>query len=341
MRLVISALRYDPRLMPILVALIIGMQAALLVPDMFEKDIHPDFYHSVAPYLFICDPLEYPQRQIKDHPTETEPTRNPIKWWLNCASFQWFDNYKVLPLIFNIGIMPLTYLVGSVLAKDRMIGLLALTALILNPLYTDWVTDGTYDMTWAFFVLLSVYLMFRGNGKASLVSLVVAILTKSMVLLYFPAWLYPLRKNKKLIITVFGFGLLVVAVVLYFGLDRFLTGNVIGFFPENWEQAIFRNISLLWQVIPALIALVGINVTFHAKNTPKNKRIVIVWLLWILFTTPLIHLFTQQLTFSYRMVVFASFMSIFAGMVLVELGNFIVEAKLSRKHKKESSFIKD
>lgn len=301
--------------------LMVGTQATLMVPYMFEPDPQPDYYDTILPYVFSCDMWEYPER-------DGTPTRNPVKWWMNCTSFTLFENPKILPMIFNIGVMPLVYFLGYYITNDRLIGLIAISAFVWNPLYTDWQTNATYDQTWAFFLLLSLVVMFRFNsGVRSYLSYAVSIAAKSMAIMYLPlfvvsSWISSKSKRNVL------FYLFCTGVIVFVATSRIdIIGNSIGFYPENIEQALFRNISLFWQVIPALIGLAGINSVFHAKEKPKNKRLVIVWMIGILLMTPIIHLFTQQLTFSYRYVPFAAFMSIFAGITLVELGNFIVESR--------------
>ena len=307
----------------IVMTLMIGVHTWYMVPDMFGHDPQPDYYFEILPYVFSCDVTDIPPIR------GDETTRNPVKWWMNCASWTLFDNPKVLPMFFNIGVMPLVYFLGTFVTNDRLIGLISLSAFLMNPLYTDWQTSGTYDQTWSFFLLLSLVIMLRFKSSTrSWLVYAVAIASKSMSILYLPLMLITqwASTRKRLDIFLF-FSLTIIAISV--GMTQVnLVGNTVGFFPENWEQALFRNISLFWQVIPAMLALFGINAVFHAKEKPQNKKLVIFWMIGILIMTPIIHLFSQQLTFSYRYVPFAAFLSIYAGIVLVELGNFVVESRL-------------
>lgn len=63
----------------------------------------------------------------------------------------------------------------------------------------------------------------------------------------------------------------------------------------------------------------------------------IVWILNSFATTPLIFLFTNQFQFVYRFVPLAVFMSIFIGIVIIEMGNFIKEYLMNRGSKVESN----
>lgn len=309
--------------------MLIGMQAWGIVSHVGVPDQEPDYYFYVLPNSMFCDPLKLPD-SIHDI------NRAPIKWWLNCASFKWFDhNPKVLPLIFNIGVMPLVYLLGTTMSKDRMIGLIALIAFVYNPLYSDWKNNGTYDQTWSFFLLGSLFMVFRhGNQAGSWLGYAASIAGKSLSVMYFPLWLFTILKaNGKTAAIVSGvtFAGIITAIAFLRGFDPVgIYGADIGFYPGHWPEAVFGNISVLWQVLPAFFALILMDRLFshyHIKP-PINKGVTVIWMFGILLTDPIIHLFTGQTQYSYRMVPFAAMMSIFAAMVIVRLGNFVVESKL-------------
>lgn len=321
-RLLIAEFRNNRALTISFVALIVGAQAWQIVPYMAVDDVEPDYYYWVLPNVKFCDPFQLPQ-------IDGGISRNPLKWWANCASFQWFGSPKVIPLIFNIGVMPLVYVLGSYMTGNRVIGLVALLAFIWNPLYSDWKTNGTYDQVWSFFLLLSVILMYRTRFSGA--SFLASILGKSMAVLYFPAWLYTSysirKKSRELVIM----GIVVSAGFALSFMFVNVFGTPIEFHPERWEDAVFRNISVLWQVIPFLALFVVLKVNFTPKNgAVQNMRTVWAWIGMALIQNPLVYFFSLQDTYSYRYVPLAAFMSVFIGMVLVNMGNWIVEQKLRR-----------
>lgn len=294
---------------------------------MMQDDKYPDYYYFILPHVFDCE--------LDEGRTDSagNTARSPLKWWLACASFKMTGSPNFLPLAFNIGIMPMTYLVATTITRDRMAGLVSLIVLINLPLYRDWYTSGTYDMVWAFFTLASVLFLYKSHGKTGTILFGISTLFKSMTLMYIPAWLYTAKKNRQtsaLIITgiVIGVGAL---WVVYQGNIEWFVGNSVGFYPENIEDALVSNLTVLWQVIPFMMALGGIYVTFKAKNQPKGIRDVTVWIVWILITTPLIHIFTQQDTYAYRFVVFGVFLSIFASQVVINIGNWYTELQLRKQ----------
>jgi hypothetical protein len=328
-RQLISVLRTEKKLSLLLIVGITASQAISIVPFMFEHDQYPDYEYTILPYVFDCSTDEIPNR-------DGSITRNPIKWWLHCASFQLTGYPNALLMPFNVLILPLVFYLGFYLTNDRIIGMIAMAAMLYNPLYKDWINTGTYDQVWAFFLLLSIVVIFK-QQKAGIIPLIVATLTKSMVIMYFPLWLYTVWKVKKdkVLIISFVAAVAITGFVLYeIGFANKVVGASIGFYPENIETAIFINLSLFWQVVPLLALFAVLNNTFRAKIKPLNKRIVVIWILGILVSNPLVHLFTLQGTFSYRYVPFAAFISVFVAMTLVELGNWYIEMQMKKAERK-------
>jgi len=328
MRDLIAVLRNDKRFALFLVVGVTATQAIGIVPSMFQHDLYPDYEYTIIPYVYQCELDEIPTRQ-------DSITRNPIKWWMHCASYQLTGYPNALLMPFNILILPLVYLLGYYLTNDRIIGIVAMGAMLFNPLYKDWINTGTYDQVWAFFLLLSIVVIFK-QQKVAVVPLILSALTKSMVLMYLPLWLYTTWKLKhdKVLIVSFVVVVLIGGFILYDqGYANKVVGSSIGFYPENIETAIFINLSLFWQVVPILAVFAVLNNTFRAKIKPPNKRIVIVWMIGILAMNPLVHIFTLQGTFSYRYVPFAAFISVFVAMALVEMGNWYIEIQMKKAEK--------
>lgn len=320
-RQLIAEFRNNRALTVSFVALIVGSQAWMIVPYVDIPDKEPDYYHFVLHYVYDCDPYSLPFR-------DESPTRNPLKWWTNCASYKWFDSPKLIPLLFNIGVMPLVYVIGSRMTGNRLVGLIALVAFVYNPLYSDWKTNGTYDQTWSFLLLLSVALMY--HTRFSVLAFAGSMFAKTLSLMYLPAWIYTnykIRKSKvEAGIILFYLVIAVWSASAYVN----LYGSHIEFHPERWEDAVYRNISVLWQVIPFLALFVVLNRNFIPKDKVPNLGVVALWIGVILLQNPIIYLFTTQDTYSYRYVPLAAFMGIFIGMTLVNMGNWIVEQKLRR-----------
>jgi hypothetical protein len=304
-----------------MVILLTGISFVFAVPHMWADEVYPDYHSVILPYVMSCDPGQVFMQGDYIH-------RNVLKYQLHCMSWHYLESPNALLIPFNLMVPLLTYFVATAITKDRLIGLISFAAIGLNPLYMDWRYSGTYDMVWTFFILLSVYLLVKKHDFTPMLSMAVAIAAKSVALMYLPMWLITARKRKR-VLGIVG-GILIVGAVIAISdptSARVLVGNEIGFFPENFEDALGSNLSVLWPVLPALLALLGINSVFRSKDKPPGKKLVLGWLLITIIGTALVHMFTMQQTYGYRLGVFAAFMSIYAGMVVVEAGNFIVNRK--------------
>jgi hypothetical protein len=303
-------------------------QFMVMVPFMFEHDYkHPDYEYTILPFVFECDLNEFGLRN-------DALTRNAIKWWLHCLSFELTGYPNALLMPFLPACIPLVYYLGLYLTKDKVIGLLSSIAFIFNPLYSQWTTNGTYDHVWVFFILLSIVLIYKSK-TASFLSWGVALFSKSFSLAFFPLWAYSyftIKKNYKFVLLTCLIVCAGIGFIIYEDLLQTSFGSRVGFFPENAEAALFTNIGIFWQVLPALAIFASLSLQFKSKEPIQNKRLVVLWLIYILATTPVIHLFTMQGTFGYRYVIFAAFMSIFISMTLVQFGNWFIEL-LMRKTK--------
>jgi len=304
-----------------MVILLTGISFVFAVPHMWADEVYPDYHSVILPYVMSCDPGQIFMQGDYIH-------RNVLKYQLHCMSWHYLESPNALLIPFNLMVPLLTYFVATAITKDRIIGLISFAAIGLNPLYMDWRYSGTYDMVWTFFILLSVYLLVKKHDFTPMLSMVIAIAAKSVALMYLPIWLITARKRKR-VLGIVG-GILAVGIVIAINdptSARVLVGNEIGFFPENFEDALGSNLSVLWPVLPALLALFGINSVFRSQDKPPGKKLVLGWLLITIIGTALVHMFTMQQTYGYRLGVFASFMSIYAGMVVVEAGNFIINRK--------------
>ena len=317
-------IRYDTRFTYSLVALFVGLQAVILVPAMFAVDQYPDYYDTILPYVFSCDVEEFPQR-------DGYATRNPLTWWLRCLSFTYTENPNLLLMPFAIGILPLTYMIGSAITNDRLVGVIALGAIVFNPLWKQWAPTQTYDMLWPFLLLVSIYLIIKLHDRSSALVFVIGIMAKSITLIYLPAWIYMSIKQKAWRgIVIIGISVVVgLMFVSYTGNDvsSTLVGNEIGFYPENLTESVIRTFSMLWPIIPALVGIFIVYKLFKPRNGIQNTKDVFVWIFCSLLTTPIIHVFSMQTQYPYRFVILGVFMSILAGITIINTCRFVEETR--------------
>lgn len=316
------------------------------IVQSYQPDPQPDYNIFIIPYVKNCHILQYPQRDgytlNSDNVTATHngkyaPTRDPLKWWMNCVSYKVTGSPKLIPILFNIGLMPLVYLLTKSLTKDHLIALIALIAFGNNPLYHDWIGNGTYDQVWSFFLVLSLYILFKQKGiDFSPVTLALSMTAKSLTVMYLPAWLFTIKHTQKTrkekielsLIIIGGLLFIIGYLVIIKHVDPI--GGSFGFFPGNWHDIVYRDLEMLWPEIPFLMIFTLLSVNFLPLSPSPHRKLCAIWILNSLITTPIIFLFTTQFQFVYRFVPLAVFMSIFIAITINDIGKFIVENRINR-----------
>src|SRR5205807_10536076 len=92
----------------------------------------------------------------------SETARNPVKWYVDRIGYKLFNGYdNVLPFLFSLGIIGMTYLVAYSISQKRIVGILSSIFVCINPLFYNWASSVTYDQVWVFFLLSSIWLVYR------------------------------------------------------------------------------------------------------------------------------------------------------------------------------------
>ena len=324
----IQALRADPKWITILVALTIGYNAYQMVPISNEEN-YPDYYEFVLFYSSHCSLTDL-------HLDNGALHRAPLKYYFHCVGYKLFDNTRVIPIIFNIGIMPLVYILARKITNDNLIAFVSLVAFTLNPIWIAWRDSATYDQSWAFFLLLSVILSFK--SRTSLIStfvFLISIACKSVSVLYVPLWAYMVIKadyTPRYKIIALGLMGLIMGIGAYYVVPHMteFVGNQVYFRPERLEDALVGNLGALWEITPFMLGVVGINTMFRPKKMPHGRKTVGLWMVGILMMTPAVYLFTDHMEYTYRFIPFVGFLSILVGLTASQLLGWIQEVIIAR-----------
>ena len=287
--------------------------ALIELPELKEEEKFPDNFETVIPFLESGDPTEFVE------------TRGTIKWSLICISEHWLGNARIIPYLFGMALIPVTYLFVTELTRHKLAGFIAVLVLISSGTYYMFNTTATYEQSWVVFLLLSMWLALRGNWIASMIVYAVAIGAKPLALIYFPMFLFmiyktPLHRRKKLYMyywisfTVLFFALLAIA----YGTPQMIGGSftwnpdlfVAGFF--NW---FFYLDSAL--IVALFTPLILIKLAFTNKQSGKNQALIIIsFIIGIIISVPLIEGLTTQLNHAYRFVPLVIFAGAGLGLIV-------------------------
>ena len=349
LRQAIQGIQKSKSAIPLIILVACLANSTTTIIQAWLPESYPDYSELIIPSVQKCNPLHYPiTESVTLGPNDTvidlhqtHPSRDPLKWWLNCFSYKTFGTPNLVPIFFNLGLMPLVYLLTVKLTNNKLIGLFSFIAFVSNPLYNNWMTSGTYDQVWSFFLILSIYLMykFKKIGTISAIfSFITSLTAKALGVMYLPSILYSYWKTEnspkmKLLLLLSTLVICVSLAELFMNKTSFIFGGTLGFHPENLSIAASRDFEMLFPELPFLGTFFLIAFYFKPKESLQAKKTSAIWILNALLTTPIIFLFTNQFQFVYRFVPLAVFMSIFIGITIVEAGKFIIEAKLRRKSK--------
>lgn len=333
---------------PIIILMVTITQGASIIYQAWQPDPQPDFNMFVIPFVAHCNIFEYPQRDgyiltsntTALHDGSYHPTRDPLKWWFNCLSYKVFNTPKLVPIFFNIGLMPLVYLLSMQLTRDKLISLIAFGAFTANPLYSQWVTSGTYDQVWSFFLVLSIYLMYRFKNNVFGISYLTSLAAKALGLMYLPSLVFSYLNSQrdgktKTMFLMVVIGSVTVLSILFFGIMPWYIGGSIGLHMENVHRALYDNVGMLLPEIPFLAIFGYLSMTYKPQIPTPNKLLCAIWIVNAFLTTPIIYLFTNQFQFVYRFVPLAVFMSIFIGITIVDISRCYVESRLKKQSIRE------
>ena len=84
-------------------------------------------------------------------------SRGIVAWHLVCFSEQYLGNARILPLVFSLSILPLTYLLTNQICKRPFISLAATIGVVINPVFQIYNDTSTLHQFWVVWFLLSLY----------------------------------------------------------------------------------------------------------------------------------------------------------------------------------------
>ena len=314
----IGLIRYNKTYCTLIATMILASYSVTIVQEINDTEPYPDYYENIIPMKMDCS-------------YEME-SRGFLKYWMNCFSYEYVGHDRIIPIIASISIVYFTYVLANTITNNRIIGLISMGAVSVNPLLTMFDSSPTYDQVWAALFLFSVFLLYK-KPVIGIVSFPLSIISKVLAVAYLPGMILNIlidnriKHRKKILLSTIPIAITSVFVLFYFGV-----GNTIGLYPERLLDGFLRIFESIWTIFPVVIGAIVVDRFFMSKEKPQGKKVVLVWIACILLTTPMIYLFTEsQYQFGYRFVPFAVFFSIYLGMVCVQLGNFITETRLRKQ----------
>ena len=188
-----------------LALLVVIMFAFVIVEshEMNEVEQFPDYFDHVVPYLESCELDEIPNRMASNG--ELTPTRSPLKWWSLCFSNSILGNERLIPFLYSIILIPVTYSFVTHLTQRKFTAIIAVLVLVSAGTFLEFDTTSTYEQSWVVFLMLSLIMVMRGNALGMVIFFLLSLLSKPIAVIYVPVFFaFIFLQNDKFLTCVFS-----------------------------------------------------------------------------------------------------------------------------------------
>lgn len=186
-----------------------------------------------------------------------------VKYALAKVSVEWLGNHKIMPLVYSVLFVFVTYLFAVQLSGKRYAGLLAACVVLASSVWRSFDTSAVHSYDWALFFMASLY-MIKRKWQFNPLFFVLSILSKSLAVLFIPFVIFMIIKSdntpkqKTILCSTYAImGASFVMVSTYFGDYSGLGFSVYGFMngavdwlylfvvPDFWMAALMPVTMLL------------------------------------------------------------------------------------------------
>ena len=168
----------------LLLAIIVAGFVIVESPELNEVEQFPDYFDHVIPYLKTCELDEIPNR-MSTNGSNLE-TRSPLKWWSLCFSNSVLGNERIIPFLFSIILIPVTYSFVTHATKRRFTAIIAVLVLVSSGTFLEFDTTATYEQSWVVFLLLSLIFAMRGSVIGMVGFFLLSVASKPIAIIYVP-----------------------------------------------------------------------------------------------------------------------------------------------------------
>ena len=294
---------------------ILGVYVGLSIPELFidESTQWPD-------YFVLRDALVlWPFEQTNDIHIEEQNDRY-VRMFLLDASFDVFQNIKLLPFVASILVVVFTYLITVQFCQKRFAGIISVIVLLQSYTFLEFDTIAVYENFWVLFFLISLY-MIEKKWFLSPVFYILAFFTKAYVAPFFLMTLFTTYRSqisgrRKVAILISYVAIVGLAIALVFLgetvypdiIDVNYTKFILGF------QAISSQLRIEFFFIMTLFPIT-VGLMFLSKNKLKHADSILILMFGTIIIGPVLVTFTPHYDIHpYRFVPILVFFSIAVGM---------------------------
>ncbi len=245
-----------------------------------------------------------------------------LRLFLLNQSMTIFGSYKIIPLLFSMALLAMTYLFTTSITKNRFSGLISMGLVLQSYIFLTFDTSSTYTSFWIFFYLVSLYAIVK-FWFTNPVFYVASIFCKAITAIFSPMSIFfilnsNIPKKQKIILS----GIILVMVIG--GTSTILAS---GTMQEDfsWHEFIVGFAAFAFQMrFDVITVLFLVPLIFGLFVISKNNRYansISFLIVGILFSAPLLSGLTDQTNQPYRQLPLVVFFAVGVGMLFSKVNS--------------------
>ena len=245
-----------------------------------------------------------------------------LRLFLLNQSMTIFGSYKIIPLLFSMALLAMTYLFTTSITKNRFSGLISMGLVLQSYIFLTFGTSSTYTSFWVFFYLVSLYAIVK-FWFTNPVFYVASIFCKAITAIFSPMSIFfilnsNIPKKQKIILS----GIILVMVIG--GTSTILVSGsmqeefklhefVVGFAAFAFQMR-FDVITVLF-LMPLIFGL------FIISKNNRHANSISFLIVGILLSAPLLSGLTDQTNQPYRQLPLIVFFAVGVGMLFSKVNS--------------------
>ncbi len=254
-----------------------------------------------------------------------------FRYLLLSISLNVFGNIRIMPFVVSTSLLVLTYYTTVEISKKRFAGIISMVVLLQSHLFLEYRSTATYENSWIFFYLLSLYLINK-KWYLSPISYILSLFSKPLVAIFLPLtffFIYRSVVSKKTKMWA-GISYMIITVIVVTAiLIGYSNVGVLGIHTkEFWTgfaalETFLRFDGLVLVFLLPLI--IGLFITSRRGILQADSLMVLI--MGVLLSAPLLAGFTDITNQPYRFVPLVVFFAIGVGTLLSNKINGPVQTK--------------
>ncbi len=159
----------------VIMLVLISSYIGFTVPELSEPEIWGDF--------------EGVKNQVDNWSFNDGKGLVQFRHFLLNISINVFDSYRMVPFLFSIALLILTYFFTVKISQKRFSGILAVMVILQSYLFLEYDTTATYENIWTVLYLVSLYTIYK-KWYLSPFAFIFSVFSKSLTAIFLPMSLF-------------------------------------------------------------------------------------------------------------------------------------------------------